>query len=115
TPIHDMLFKVGTSSGGAHAQHGRQLQTRANGGATAEGEVVIASFQNSTVQATDGTVFSLLRPVFDLRAGGDLSFFSARTAPPLVGLGLLDAVHESTILGLADPDDANGDGISGRA
>jgi CxxC motif-containing protein (DUF1111 family) len=32
----------------------------------------------------------------------------------LVGLGLLEAVSESTILALADPDDANADGISGR-
>jgi CxxC motif-containing protein (DUF1111 family) len=30
-------------------------------------------------------------------------------------MGLLEAVSESTILAMADPDDANGDGISGRA
>jgi CxxC motif-containing protein (DUF1111 family) len=37
-----------------------------------------------------------------------------RTTPDLFGFGLLDAVPESAILALADPDDANGDGISGR-
>ncbi|MGB5443716.1 MAG: di-heme oxidoredictase family protein, partial [Gammaproteobacteria bacterium] len=41
--------------------------------------------------------------------------FSARIAPQLVGLGLLEAVPESTILEWADPLDANADGISGRA
>jgi CxxC motif-containing protein (DUF1111 family) len=37
-----------------------------------------------------------------------------RIAPQLVGLGLLEAVSEPTIEALADPDDADADGISGR-
>src|SRR5262245_9810383 len=37
-----------------------------------------------------------------------------RTAPDVFGFGLLDAVTDETILSRADPDDANGDGISGR-
>ena len=37
-----------------------------------------------------------------------------RTTPDLFGFGLLDAVPEETILALADPDDRNHDGISGR-
>lgn len=40
----------------------------------------------------------------------------ARFLPPSVtGLGYLEAVDDSTLLRLADPDDENGDGISGRA
>ena len=39
---------------------------------------------------------------------------SYRQAPPLVGLGLLEAVPEAALEALADPDDADGDGISGR-
>lgn len=35
-------------------------------------------------------------------------------APGVSGLGLLEAVDDATILALADPDDRNGDGISGR-
>ena len=35
-------------------------------------------------------------------------------APSVTGLGLLEAVDDTTILRLADPDDADGDGISGR-
>jgi len=39
----------------------------------------------------------------------------ARFTPPAVtGLGYLDAVDDSTLLRLADPDDADGDGVSGR-
>lgn len=33
---------------------------------------------------------------------------------PVTGLGLLEAVDDATILALADPDDEDGDGISGR-
>src|SRR5690606_4915110 len=38
-----------------------------------------------------------------------------RQAMPLFGSGLIEAVPDEAILALADPDDADGDGISGRA
>ncbi len=40
---------------------------------------------------------------------------SPRVAPTMIGLGLLEAIPTEDILALADPEDANGDGISGRA
>jgi CxxC motif-containing protein (DUF1111 family) len=40
---------------------------------------------------------------------------SHRLPPPVFGLGLIEAIPEATILALADPDDADGDGVSGRA
>jgi CxxC motif-containing protein (DUF1111 family) len=40
----------------------------------------------------------------------------ARRIPiPLFGAGLVEAIHDESIAALEDPDDANGDGISGRA
>lgn len=36
------------------------------------------------------------------------------TPPAVTGLGFLDAVDDTTLLALADPGDADGDGISGR-
>lgn len=36
------------------------------------------------------------------------------TPPAVTGLGFLDAVDDATLLALADPEDADGDGISGR-
>ena len=39
---------------------------------------------------------------------------SVFTAPAVTGLGYLDAVDDATLIALADPDDADGDGISGR-
>jgi len=41
-------------------------------------------------------------------------YYSARIAPQLVGLGLLEAIPESSIAALTDPNDADGDGVSGR-
>lgn len=40
--------------------------------------------------------------------------FSKLTPPANTGLGYIDAVPDAAILALADPDDANADGISGR-
>lgn len=39
---------------------------------------------------------------------------SYRQAPPLHGLGLLEAIPDETLAALEDPDDTDGDGISGR-
>ena len=44
----------------------------------------------------------------------EASAHASRTPPDLFGLGLLDAVPDQAILALADPDDRNHDGISGR-
>jgi CxxC motif-containing protein (DUF1111 family) len=38
-----------------------------------------------------------------------------RTSPPVFGFGLIDGIPEVAILANADPDDIDGDGISGRA
>src|SRR5690554_3574931 len=40
---------------------------------------------------------------------------SARVGSPVFGLGLIEAISAADILANADPDDSNGDGISGRA
>jgi len=37
-----------------------------------------------------------------------------RSSPSILGFGLLDAVPDATILALADPNDRDGDGVSGR-
>lgn len=39
---------------------------------------------------------------------------SVRTAPPVFGMGLVEAIPAETLIALEDPDDADGDGISGR-
>ncbi len=39
---------------------------------------------------------------------------SLRLPPPVFGVGLIEAIPEAAIVALADPDDLDGDGISGR-
>jgi CxxC motif-containing protein (DUF1111 family) len=46
--------------------------------------------------------------------GGDNLVVARRNAPPLFGVGLFRLVSDEEILSRADPDDLDGDGISGR-
>mgnify|MGYP002778572953 FL=1 len=48
------------------------------------------------------------------RTPGGATAVARFTAPAVTGLGLLEAVDDATLLALADPDDRDGDGVSGR-
>ena len=61
----------------------------------------------------DGTPYTLRKPNYTF-GGLAPEYYSVRSAPQLVGLGLLEAIDETTIVNLADPTDLNNDGISGR-
>lgn len=98
--------------------YGTQFQDLAIAGHKPEGRVVVA-WEELPVTLADGTELSLRKPAWSVdRLGyGPLHpdvMFSPRVAPPMIGLGLLEAVPEASLLALADPDDANHDGISGR-
>lgn len=67
----------------------------------------------------DGTVYTLYQPTYDLinLNYGELhseTTMSPRLAGQMIGLGLLEAVPDATLLALSDPTDINDDGISGR-
>ena len=102
-----------------HPAYGDQLNDRAIPGVRAEGRARI-EWRELPGSYPDGTAYSLRAPTLaiDGAAFGELAddvLFSARVAPAMPGLGLLGAVPESAIVALEDPDDRNGDGISGRA
>ncbi len=72
-----------------------------------------------TGQFADGTPYTLLKPVYALEdlAYGPLHpeiMMSPRVAPAMIGMGLLEAIPDEVLLAMTDPDDADGDGISGR-
>lgn len=67
----------------------------------------------------DGQAFELMHPSYEIRdpAYGDSSpglMLMPRVAPHVAGLGLLDAIPEERLRDLEDPEDSDGDGISGR-
>jgi CxxC motif-containing protein (DUF1111 family) len=98
--------------------YGTQLQAFAVPGHPAEYRLGI-DYEDLPVTLADGTVVTLRRPRYralDLGYGPlhPESRLSPRIAPAMIGLGLLDAIDEAAILAAADPDDRDGDGISGR-
>ncbi len=97
------IVKVGDASGDPDPAWGSLLQPLSTGGAP-EGNVWIDSWTEQGGLRTPNFAFSSAPP-----AG-----FSARIAPQLIGMGLLEAIAETDIEALADPDDLDGDGISGR-
>jgi CxxC motif-containing protein (DUF1111 family) len=48
-------------------------------------------------------------------AGDAINVFEHRQTPHAFGLGLIDGIADDTVIANADPDDADGNGISGRA
>ena len=101
------------------ATYGAQLQDLAVPGLAAEGKVTV-SYSEETVTLKDGETVTLRKPHFgvtDLAYGplGEATTISARVAPAMIGLGLIEAIPEADILANADPDDKNSDGIHGRA
>lgn len=96
---------------------GLQLQTRAVLGLRPEAGIGVSE-ERQVGAYGDGTPFELRRLQFDLLdpwtsipSGLQVS---PRVPPAVFGLGLLEAVPVSEILARADPDDRDGDGISGR-
>ena len=101
-----------------HPRYGAQVQDAAIAGVTPEARVVLEHEQLAG-RYGDGTPFTLLRPrvaLSELAYGplGPRATLGARTAPHLVGLGLLEAIPAATLQAWADPDDRDGDGVSGR-
>jgi CxxC motif-containing protein (DUF1111 family) len=98
--------------------YGLQLQDKAVFGKTPECKVNI-NYSYQTYSFADGETYELRTPTYTLSnlytpiAGSYL--LSPRLAPPMFGLGLLETVPESEILGFIDANDSNGDGITGKA
>lgn len=77
------------------------------------------SYEEIEVPLVGGEVAHLRAPTY---RAADLGYgplhanamLSPRVAPQMIGMGLLEAIPSEDILALADPEDVDGDGISGR-
>lgn len=120
-----LLFRLSIPGKNEHggpvpdAVYGGQLNVRAIPGFEPEGNVEIR-YEAIEGHYADGSSYSLRKPVYTLQPSShyaqpsDDLLMSPRIAPAVHGLGLLEAIDESVIRSWADPDDENGDGISGR-
>ena len=104
-PLDRWVFKVGDANGNPDPNIGAVLQPSHTPGAIGEGSVSIASWTENNGLRSPNFAFSGTTP----------ARFSPRIAPQLVGMGLLEAIPESAVIALEDENDADGDGISGRA
>ncbi|RNF35194.1 di-heme oxidoredictase family protein [Paracoccus methylarcula] len=99
--------------------YGGQLQDLSVQGIPAEGRMRI-TYDEIRIPLSGGETASLRKPGYsiDNPAYGPLRddlMTSPRVAPQMIGLGLLEAIPAADILAGADPEDSDGDGISGRA
>lgn len=115
-----LLFRLGVpgkSSGDPVL--GVQLATKAAPGIEPEGTVNVR-YEEKEVGFDNLKTASLRKPKYELIANDHYGKphaeiqFGPRIAQQLVGVGLLEAVTDKTILANADPNDEDGDGISGK-
>jgi CxxC motif-containing protein (DUF1111 family) len=114
-PLETALLRVSALDGAPHPIYGDQLQTRALDGVPAEGEASVR-YAAGAGAFPDGERYELLTPTvrLTLALGAAPLLTSLRTAPAIIGSGLLQAIPAAAIRAGADPTDADGDGISGR-
>ena len=96
--------------------YGNQLQPFAVAGVAAEGQLSI-EYQEVPIQLNGGETAILMQPVYGVKnlSYGPLhpdTVISPRLAPPMLGLGLLEAIHEADILANAAREKP--DGITGK-
>jgi len=99
--------------------YGRQLQDAALAGFAPEGRLRVDYAETAFVFA-DGETAMLRRPRFSIADAAHgpphaATVASARIAPAMIGAGLIERIPAGDIIAGADPDDRDGDGISGRA
>ena len=122
-PNSGLLLRLSVPGAGAHGSiipvpgFGGQLQNKAIFNVAVEGKLGKSEI-TQLVQYLDGTTIELVRPVYTIldpymTLPGEV-MISPRLAPPVHGLGLLEAMTDDDILSLADEHDADGDGISGK-
>lgn len=118
-----MLFRISTNEADTHGEpksiagFGDQIQDRAIFGIAPEAAINL-SYQDSVVVMSDGEKVILHVPHYTVQNSykplpSNLKI-SPRVAPPVFGLGLLEAISEQDILKNADEQDTDKDGISGK-
>ena len=118
-----LLFRLSVKkfddSWAPHPAYGGQLNPFGIEDGIAEANAQV-SFENVNGFFNDNQSYQLRKPIYSFinLNFGEISSetnISARVAPQVIGLGLLEAISETDLLKLEDPNDSNQDGISGIA
>lgn len=101
-----------------HHIYGDQLQDGSNLGIAKEADIQV-DFTFIKGEYADGIPYELRKPNYRIinENYGTLQDveLSPRVGQQVIGLGFIDALTEASIIANADPDDVDGDGISGKA
>jgi CxxC motif-containing protein (DUF1111 family) len=92
--------------------YGLNIQQQSRTAGAPDYAVSIRSYEKTVRKLPDGEQVELQKPDYAFK-GPVPAQLSVRQAPQVIGVGLLEAIDESTILALADPQDSNGDGVRG--
>jgi CxxC motif-containing protein (DUF1111 family) len=115
-PLNQMQVMVAaassTTSVSPEATYGLNVQQQTRTAVAPDYTVSIQSYEQTLRKLTDGEQIVLQKPVYAFK-GPVPAQLSVRQAPQVIGMGLLEAIDESTILALADPQDRNEDGVRG--
>ncbi|WP_306151299.1 di-heme oxidoredictase family protein [Roseovarius sp. MMSF_3281] len=111
-------YIAGTQHTAPEPTYGTQLQDFSLPGHAPEYRLQI-DYEEEVIPLSGGETASLRHPTYN---ASDLGYgplhpdamLSPRVAPQMIGMGLLEAIPTEDILAWADPDDADGDGVSGR-
>ncbi len=99
-PLTKYLVRVGSDAKGTpHPKLGATLQMQSVKGSP-EASVSISSWTTIDGKYGDGVQFTLRKPNYQF-TGAEPKFFSIRIAPPLVGMGLLEALREADVTGFS--------------
>lgn len=100
-----LVVRFGDADGRPDPLYGHQLQNQSMQGLGSEGRVVLTRGEDGGMRVA----VSLDRGPLDAATRE-----SVRIAPPVLGRAALERIDSAAVIALADPDDRDGDGVSGR-
>lgn len=113
-PLATLSVLTGAAGGQPDPVYGFNIMQKATDTSAPNYAVKLARYDVTTRILGDGTRVDMHKPVYEF-SGPVPQQYSVRQAPQVIGLGLLEAISETTILANVDANDANGDGVRGKA
>ncbi len=116
SPLNKMVVMTAAASTSTAVMpdptYGLNVQQLSRAAGAADHAVTVQSYEKTLRRLPDDEQIELQKPVYAFK-GPVPAQFSVRQAPQVIGMGLLEAIDETTLLALADPQDKNGDGVRG--